>query len=130
MTCSFPFCSRPVPKEGYCVAHAAKYGDAKPKSEPKPIPQKSEKKKKVDAEYSKLKKQMMKESDKCEAKLAGCTKVATDLHHVQGRGKELTTKIENLIRVCRSCHSQIELKPLLAVNLGLSKSRHKLSREI
>lgn len=130
MTCAFPFCSRPAARGTMCFLHGAKYGDVKPKPEPKPIPKTSEKRKKIDAEYSKLKKQMMKESDKCEAKLAGCTRVAVDLHHVQGRGKELTTKIENLLRVCRSCHSQIELKPLLAVNLGLSKSRHKLSREI
>lgn len=128
MTCSFPFCSRPVPKEGYCVAHAAKYGKDKPKPEPKLIPKTSEKRKKTNAEYSKLKKQMMKESDKCEAKLAGCTRVAVDLHHKAGRGKDKTVNRANLLRVCRSCHAQIELKPLLAANLGLSKSRHKTTK--
>lgn len=130
MTCSFPFCSRPVPKEGYCVAHAAKYGNVKPKSEPKPIPKVSQRKKKEEAEYLKLKKQMMKESDKCEAKLAGCTRVAVDLHHVAGRGKDKTVNRANLLRVCRSCHIFITDNPLTAIDLGLSKSRHKTKTNI
>lgn len=130
MTCSFPFCSRPVPKEGYCFLHAAKYGSVKPKPEPRPIPQKSEKRKKVDAEYSKLKKQMMSESNKCEAGLAGCDKIAVDLHHVAGRGKDKTVNRANLLRVCRSCHIFITDNPLTAIDLGLSKSRHKTKTNI
>ena len=126
MTCSFPFCSRPVPKEGYCFLNAAKYGSVKPKAEPKPIPQKSEKRKKVDAEYSKLKKQMMSESNKCEAGLTGCTKVAEDLHHITKRSTKNMCDRNNLIRVCRSCHTFIENNHLQAIELGLSKSKHKL----
>ena len=125
MTCSFPFCSRPVPKEGMCILHAAKYGSVKPKPEPKPIPQKSEKRKKVDAEYSKLKKQMMSESNKCEAGLAGCDKVAVDLHHKAKRTPKNICDRNNLLRVCRPCHQKIEANPIMALELGFSKSKHK-----
>lgn len=125
MTCSFPFCSRPVPKEGYCFLHAAKYGKDKPKPEPKLIPKTSEKRKKTNAEYSKLKKQMMFESNKCEAGLAGCDKVAVDLHHKAKRTPKNICDRNNLLRVCRPCHQKIEANPLMALELGFSKSKHK-----
>lgn len=125
MTCSFPFCSRPAARGTMCFLHGAKYGDVKPKPEPKPIPQKSEKRKKVDAEYSKLKKQMMSESNKCEAGLAGCDKIAVDLHHKAKRTPKNICDRNNLLRVCRPCHQKIEANPLMALELGFSKSKHK-----
>ena len=104
MSCVWPGCPRPASKGGYCFLHSAKYGTSKLEVKKTPIAKVSANRKKLEKEYSKLKKEMMKESNKCEAGLTGCTKVATDAHHIKGRGKNLTANRENLILVCRKCH--------------------------
>ena len=70
---------------------------------------------------------MLKESDRCEADLEGCQKKATDLHHVAKRSEKNLCDRTNIIRVCRSCHNWIENNPLKATEMGLSKSKHKIS---
>lgn len=128
MTCQFPACkSERIYQNSLCYDHW-RFCDGKPPiKEIKTIPKTSDKRKELEKEYLKLKKQMMAESNKCEAKLSGCTKVAVDMHHMKGRGKNLTANRENLIRVCRSCHQLITENSLLAFELGLSKSKHKIA---
>lgn len=58
----------------------------------------------------------------CQARLSGCTTVATDIHHKAGRG-ENHLKITTWMSVCRSCHSWIEVNPNEAKLLGFSESR-------
>lgn len=58
----------------------------------------------------------------CQARLVGCTKDATDVHHKAGRG-ENHLKISTWLAVCRSCHTWIELNPAEAKELGFSESR-------
>lgn len=51
-----------------------------------------------------------------------CQYFATDYHHPAGKIEyELLTK--EVIPLCRSCHRIVEEKPLLAKEIGLSKSR-------
>jgi hypothetical protein len=58
----------------------------------------------------------------CQAKLVGCTKDATDVHHKSGRGENHNV-ISTWLAVCRSCHSWIELNPTEAKELGYSNDR-------
>lgn len=83
----------------------------------------SEKKKKQDDEYSKLRKIYLDAHPFCEAKLPGCTGDATDIHHLAGRIGEKYLDVTNFIALCRSCHSYIEIHPKEAKELGFSKNR-------
>lgn len=58
----------------------------------------------------------------CQARLIGCTKDATDVHHKAGRG-ENHLKISTWLAVCRSCHGWIEVNPTEAKELGFSENR-------
>lgn len=124
--CDFPFCkSERIFKGGFCYDHWRLMGTSEVKKEPKPISDKSSKRKELEKEYLKIKKEMLKESDRCEAKLTGCTGKAVDLHHMAGRIGKLYVEKDNLMRVCRSCHHYITENPLQAIELGLSKYRNK-----
>jgi RNA polymerase subunit RPABC4/transcription elongation factor Spt4 len=60
----------------------------------------------------------------CQARLVGCTKDATDVHHKAGRG-ENHLKISTWLAVCRNCHTWITENSKEAIELGLSDSRLK-----
>lgn len=60
---------------------------------------------------------------KCQAKLEGCTQVATDVHHMAGRTGSLFLDESQWLPVCRACHSYIETHPDFAKEKGFSKSR-------
>jgi 5-methylcytosine-specific restriction endonuclease McrA len=57
-------------------------------------------------EYLLLRKLYLQEHNYCEMKLPGCTNLANDLHHKNGRTGNLLTDISNFMAVCRSCHSK------------------------
>ena len=76
-------------------------------------------------EYAKLRKEFMELNDLCYAthilRRCGhydCQRWASDLHHVQGRGKNLL-RTETWIAVCRSCHQFIHDHPRQAREVGL-----------
>lgn len=130
MICQFPACkSERIYKDGLCYDHWRLCGSNPPMRtiEVKPIKNKSIKRIELDKEYLKLKKQMLSENKTCEANLTGCGKTAIDLHHISKRTERNLCDRENLLRVCRSCHTYIETHPLEAINLGVSKSKHKVS---
>lgn len=82
----------------------------------------SKKRQKLNREYSTLRKRFLEERPLCEAKLEGCTGVATDVHHVEGRGNNLLN-VEKMKAVCRNCHRLITDNSKMAIEKGLSKSR-------
>lgn len=82
----------------------------------------SKKRVKENKKYSALRKKFLEENPICEAKLKGCTGVATEAHHTEGRGKNLLNE-EKLLAVCHSCHVQITVNSKQAIEKGLSKSR-------
>lgn len=116
---------------GFCHAH---FSVANSLNEPelqkvadrvkKPIKKVSAKRKAQDREYAKLKKQFMVVHPTCEAQLAQCTKVATDIHHKAGRGVNMLNT-DTWLSVCRNCHTYIETHPSEAKEKGLSISRLK-----
>lgn len=89
---------------------------------PKNISSFSKKMKKTIDEYSKIRIAFLVVNPYCKAKLQGCTRIATDVHHSEGRG-ENHLKISTWIPLCRTCHSFVELHPSIAKTLNLSKSR-------
>lgn len=117
-TCNRPGCSFPVFGGGYCKTHQYVRKDKKKKS----IRQYSKKRTKENRKYSTLRKQFL-EGKECEARLEGCTGVATDVHHTEGRIGERFLDVITWKGLCRNCHQIVENNPALAKRLKLSKSR-------
>jgi hypothetical protein len=88
------------------------------------IKPKSEKRKKLDSDYSKKRKIFLENKPLCEAHILGiCTQISTDVHHMKGRTGDLYLNEEFWLSVCRSCHQYIETHPNEAKEMGFSKSR-------
>ena len=77
--------------------------------------------------YKELRAVFMKSHPICEAALAGCTKTATDVHHMMGRENELLNMTCYWLAVCRSCHDKLTIDSKMAIEKGLSLSKHKKS---
>lgn len=73
--------------------------------------------------YKKLRRQYLEMNTMCHAKLKNCTLKATDVHHMQGRGKNLL-KVATWLPLCRNCHEWVERNPEMAKELGYSKDRN------
>lgn len=116
--CNRPGCPFPVFGGGYCKIHQYLRKDKKKK----PIRQYSKKRSKENRTYSTQRKQFL-EDKECVAKLEGCTGVATDVHHTEGRVGDGFLDVGTWKALCRNCHKIVEHNPLLAKSLGLSKSR-------
>ncbi len=88
------------------------------------IPQRSEKQLSRDIAYAKLRKKWLPEHQLCEAKLKGCTRQSTQVHHRQGRMGDLLTDTSKWLAVCWSCHNFITEHSNEAFELGLSIRRN------
>jgi hypothetical protein len=73
-------------------------------------------------EYAQVRKAFLAEHLYCEANLTGCLTVASQVHHKQGRGANLSN-VETFLAVCGVCHRYIEDNPTEALKMGFSKSR-------
>lgn len=84
-----------------------------------PIKKVSDKQAKINAAYSVLRKQFLKDNHNCKV----CNREATEVHHKLGRvGKNMLDTTEWLA-VCSSCHHEIEMNPQWAKENGYSKNR-------
>ena len=90
----------------------------------KPIPKESKRRKKERPIYNRLAKEHKKENPYCQAKLEGCTFIATESHHMQGRGKYYLDK-SKLLSLCHNCHQKITDDSAFAIREGFSISRLK-----
>ena len=93
------------------------------KSKQKKIKPISESHKKTLNEYKPIRESYLLEHKYCEAKLKGCKRIATELHHKAGKIGKLYTDDNNFLAVCRNCHTWIEENPKKAKELGLSENR-------
>lgn len=75
------------------------------------------------AKYRKVRDEFMKLHPMCQARLAGCTIKATDLHHAKGKIGDLLTDKRYFKALCRKCHSYIETHPDWAKEMGYSLNR-------
>jgi hypothetical protein len=96
---------------------------AREAKKPKPIKKVSDKQKKINAAYTILRKQFLKNHPNCQAQLEGCTYQATDCHHSKGRTGSNMLDETTYIALCHNCHVKVELSPTMAKLLGLSQNR-------
>ena len=82
----------------------------------------SAKRKAESIEYSRLRKKFLAKYPACEAKLDGCNKISTDVHHKAGRGKNFLN-VDTWLPVCRNCHDIIHKYPEFARMNGLMDRR-------
>lgn len=123
-TCKQKGCSSYVFGGGYCQRHQYMRLDKiiKPPRQRTPIKKFSDKTRKLIAKYTDLRAIFLKDHPLCQANLTSCTKIATDVHHMKGRGKFLLDVL-TWLSVCRNCHHWIEEHPEEAKQLNLSQSR-------
>lgn len=88
----------------------------------KKIKQVSTRQQKLNTAYAVLRKEFMKANPHCQAKLDGCTYIATDCHHRRGRG-EYFLDASTYLAVCSACHRWITEHSAEAIEMGLSESR-------
>jgi hypothetical protein len=96
-----------------------------------PIARRSKKRAKQERQYLKARELYLKAHPDCQAMLevAGCSKVATTIHHPGGRiGDDLTDPL-NMIGACMECHTWIETHPKEAKAMGLSISRLQVTEK-
>lgn len=90
----------------------------------KPIRKESKKRKKERPIYNRLAKEHKNENPYCQARLDGCTHIASETHHMGGRGKLYLDKSKYL-SLCHNCHRIITEDSALALSRGFSISRLK-----
>ncbi len=69
------------------------------------IPAKSAKQLERDIAYAKAAKEWKKTHRECQAKLPGCTHVATQIHHREGRDGHRLLDKSTWLAVCHNCHN-------------------------
>jgi hypothetical protein len=96
------------------------------KKKPYKIAPVSEKRKAQMREYSKLRKSFLDQNKQCQAAMEGCSKKATDVHHMQGRENDRLLDDTKWLAVCRVCHRKITDNAAAAISMGLSYSKHRV----
>lgn len=95
----------------------------------KSIKQVSDKKRLLDAQYTKLRKEFLEktENSTCYAKLPGTCmggfKQQLTIHHKNGRLGENYLNTDTWIPLCMSCHHWVEVHPKEAREIGLSETK-------
>lgn len=102
----------------YCKScwNKLKGGETKP-------PLMSQKRKKQNEEYLKLRDKFLTENSLCQVNFEGCSHYATQVHHTyNGANRDTYFLIQSTwVSTCYSCHSKIHLNPKEARILGLLK---------
>lgn len=117
MICSFLNCPFPVENKdtGLCARHGAEMRKAERDEiknagkKRKQIAKFSEKMKGQLKTYKELRKEYLEKHKYCFANLEGCTKKATQVHHLSSRGSKLNQE-ETFMAVCFNCHSRLHSK--------------------
>jgi hypothetical protein len=87
------------------------------------IPTVSDKRKKQDAEYLKLRYKFLTEFSMCKVSVAGCSTKATDVHHTfAGANRDAFYLVQSTwLPVCRNCHDFVHMNPKIAREMGWLK---------
>lgn len=93
----------------------------------KAIKQVSTKRQKQLSEYSKERIKFLTVHQGCQANLSGCTGLASEIHHQQGKENELLLDQDKWLAICRSCHSYITENSNWAICVGLSLRRNGIN---
>lgn len=119
-------CSAPAPEGKYCTLHEKHLSSSSgPIKTQKQIPKQTKKTKSTNAI---LKEQypafLASKHFKCEVKTSVCTRTATVVHHVKGRGKDVILDQTTWKSSCIACNDRIESHPNEGTP-GSKVSRHK-----
>jgi hypothetical protein len=125
---------------GLCTSHNKYYGPedlkgvSKPTQPAKPVKKarklinkRSRKMTTVMSEVKKLYSLFLKKNTTCQVNTDECTRVATDVHHRKGRGKNQIADATTWMAVCRSCHNRIESDDAWARKMGYKISKVKIN---
>ena len=87
------------------------------------VPKVSDKRKKQDAEYLKLRYRFLSDNTMCKINVAGCSTKASDIHHTfAGANREAFYLIQSTwMASCRACHSYLHEHPAIAREMGWLK---------
>ena len=77
--------------------------------------------------YAEERKIYLENNPLCKARLLGCTFVATQIHHMEGRDGENLFK--HFLEVCENCHHEIEMNPEMAKEREFSRTRLKTEND-
>lgn len=109
----------------YCRQCWSAHEGTKPKKPTagRPIPPRSPKRAKEDAQYLRARVLFLVAHSMCQAHLLGCTIYSTDVHHMwSGKDRNKYFLDENTwASLCRNCHSWIHNHPKESRELGLLK---------
>jgi len=83
----------------------------------------SEKRKAQLLDYKVLRKDFLVQYPTCAAKILGCLREATEIHHMKGRENNLLNETQYWLPICRSCHTWITEHSKEAIERGWSISR-------
>jgi hypothetical protein len=100
------------------------------KKKPYRIAKMSEKRAEEMVLYKDMRVAFMKENKVCAAGLDGCTKKATDVHHMAGRTNAMLLDQTKWLAVCRNCHRQITDNSEMAIAKSLSISRTNVTEKV
>jgi hypothetical protein len=81
----------------------------------------SDKKKKLDALYTKLRRIELEKYPTCQIHTDYCTGKSTEIHHAAYRTGENFLGVDTWFATCRECHSWVHLNPKTARELGFLK---------
>jgi hypothetical protein len=109
--------------EPYCKSCWSCHKSKDNVQKPTIIPLVSSKRKKKDAEYSKLRERYLTENPLCMVKVNGCSHGATDVHHTfAGANRDAFYLVQSTWKaVCRNCHNYIHEHPEDARVMGWLK---------
>lgn len=81
----------------------------------------SDKKKKMDGLYSKLRKVQLEKYPVCQINTATCTTHSTEIHHAAYRTGDNFLGVDTWFATCRACHQWVHANPKEARELGYLK---------
>jgi hypothetical protein len=117
--CANNNCLKVVKEKGLCPKCTKLINSGTRAKKAKPIKKESDKRRKQNKEYLKIRAQFLKDNPKC----AVTGKEATEVHHKKGRTGNLLTDVRYFLPVSREAHQKIELNPDWAKEQGYSLSR-------
>jgi hypothetical protein len=127
--CTFPNCRNNAVNNAYCIGHeklmrGPQPAETKPAGKrQKPIPKKSKKRIRQDAEYKRVSAELGARTKPCQIKSPVCTGRAQGLDHKKGRvGMNLLDKT-NLVPACNACNTYCSDNPAWAADNGHAVSR-------
>lgn len=74
-------------------------------------------------EYSAQRKEFLKRNPICKVNIVGCTKKASEVHHMKGKENEKLNEIDYWMPICRNCHTYITINSAWAIDMGFSVRR-------